>query len=224
MGTGALYYVTVLLHLPRTLWHHHDHHHGEPERPVLPACQLAGSEVSKKKKKKVIVLISLIGLAFIFLYVFYLGNMGMADSTEAILLSVVMAVPLAFLASCLRSSRQRSRSMTASAPGRTGKLPILPSAVCSFSSDRHWDWYLFTNPYRLEAYNRWLQEVFPFHLKNHTSPSPLGSAEACQPDLPAVQAWMAGLAGGGVKRQLAIGGGQLENRVRGRKVNGKQEN
>ena len=93
MGTGALYFVTVLLHLPES--------YGTIMIIIMVGLSVAfyplvnwlGTQVSKK----ILVLISLVMLSFIFLYVFYLGNASVSNQYEAYLLSTVMAVPLAFL-------------------------------------------------------------------------------------------------------------------------------
>lgn len=93
MGTGALYYVTVLLHLPE--WY------GTLMIIIMvglsilfyPLVNWLGARVSKK----LLVLTALVLLSFIFLYVFYLGASELDNKYESWILSAVMAVPLAFL-------------------------------------------------------------------------------------------------------------------------------
>lgn len=93
MGTGALYYVTVLLQLPESM------------ATVMILVMVVGSWIwypavnwiASRYSKKMLVLFSLIAVSFLFLYVFYMGNIGLQHNTEAILLSAVMSLPLAFL-------------------------------------------------------------------------------------------------------------------------------
>ncbi|KRP13410.1 MAG: hypothetical protein ABR95_03770 [Sphingobacteriales bacterium BACL12 MAG-120813-bin55] len=93
MGTGALYFVTVLLGLPES--------YGTIMIVIMvglsvlfyPLVNWLGARVSKK----ILVLSALLFLSFIFLYVFYLGESPIDNRTESYLLSAVMALPLAFL-------------------------------------------------------------------------------------------------------------------------------
>lgn len=93
MGTGALYYVTVLLQLPES--------YGTIMIIIMVGLSVLFYPIvnwmGHRFSKKVLVLISLIALAFIFLYVFYIGRSQMPNEQEAYLLSILMAVPLAFL-------------------------------------------------------------------------------------------------------------------------------
>ncbi|MCB9019338.1 MAG: MFS transporter [Chitinophagales bacterium] len=160
MGTGALYYVTVLLHLPER--------YGTIMIIIMvslsvlfyPLVNWLGARVSKK----VIVLISLIGLAFIFLYVFYLGNMGMADSTEAILLSVVMAVPLAFLGILPPVILAEITQYDSIRTGQNREATYFAIRSLFIQFGQTLGLALFTILIGLEAdkgTGRWLQEVFP---------------------------------------------------------------
>lgn len=93
MGTGALYYVTVLLQLPESM------------ATIMILIMVVGSWIwypmvnwiAQRYSKKNLILFSLFAVTLIFMYVFYMGNIGMEHHTEAIVLSAVMSLPLAFL-------------------------------------------------------------------------------------------------------------------------------
>lgn len=93
MGTGALYYVTVLLQLPER--------YGTIMIIIMVGLSVLFyplvNWMGQRFSKKILVLISLILLSFIFLYVFYIGNANLSNESEAYLLAVLMSLPLAFL-------------------------------------------------------------------------------------------------------------------------------
>ncbi|MCB0536810.1 MAG: MFS transporter, partial [Bacteroidetes bacterium] len=105
-----------------------------------------------------------IGLAFIFLYVFYLGNMGMADSTEAILLSVVMAVPLAFLGILPPVILAEITQYDSIRTGQNREATYFAIRSLFIQFGQTLGLALFTILIGLEAdkgTGRWLQELFP---------------------------------------------------------------
>lgn len=93
MSTGALYYVTVLLNLPESM------------ATVMILVMVVGSWlwypavnwVAQRYSKKLLVLSSLIGVSLLFLYVFFLGRVGLEQQMEAIVFSAIMSLPLAML-------------------------------------------------------------------------------------------------------------------------------
>ncbi len=93
MGTGALYFVTELLKLNES--------YGNIMIIIMVGLSVLLYPVvnwlAGKFTKKVLVLSSLLFLAVIFLYVFYMGNLNLKNESEAYLISVLMAWPLAFL-------------------------------------------------------------------------------------------------------------------------------
>jgi GPH family glycoside/pentoside/hexuronide:cation symporter len=53
--------------------------------------------LARKISKKTLVLAALFVLSFMFLFVFYLGNLGLDNVSEAYIIGVVLAFPVAFL-------------------------------------------------------------------------------------------------------------------------------
>lgn len=93
MGTGALYYVTVLLKLNES--------YGNIMIIIMVGLSVllypAVNWLAERYSKKTLVLSCLLLLAVMFLYVFYMGKPGIGNASEAYLISVFMSVPLAFL-------------------------------------------------------------------------------------------------------------------------------
>lgn len=93
MGTGALYYVTVLLDLPESM------------ATVMILVMVVGSWiwypavnwVAQRYSKKILIVMSLFAVSFLFLSIFYLGRFGLQHDMEAIILSALMSLPLALL-------------------------------------------------------------------------------------------------------------------------------
>ncbi len=93
MGTGSLYIVTELLKLNES--------YGNIMIIIMVGLSVLMYPVvnwlAERYSKKTLVLTSLILLAVIFLYVFYIGKLSLGNDYEAYLISVCMSVPLAFL-------------------------------------------------------------------------------------------------------------------------------
>ncbi len=93
MGTGALYYVTVLLKLNES--------YGNIMIIIMVGLSVllypAVNWLAERYSKKTLVLTCLLLLAMMFLYVFYMGKPNWSNESEAYLISICMSVPLAFL-------------------------------------------------------------------------------------------------------------------------------
>ena len=94
MTTGFLYYITVLLQLEETMM--------SVLMPVMivisflfyPAVNL----VARKKGKKGLIVASFLLMSVVFLMIYFMGNVPLGNLTQAYLITVSFAVPLAFVA------------------------------------------------------------------------------------------------------------------------------
>ncbi|MFN0275756.1 MAG: MFS transporter [Chitinophagales bacterium] len=93
IGSGAQYYVKALLKI--------DERHGTGMVATMILLAIVFSPfvymLARKFSKKTLVLISLFVLSFMFLFVYYLGNLGLNNVTEAYVIGVALAFPVAFL-------------------------------------------------------------------------------------------------------------------------------
>jgi GPH family glycoside/pentoside/hexuronide:cation symporter len=93
IGSGAQYYVKALLKI--------DERHGTGMVATMIILAMVFSPfvymLARKISKKTLVLAALFVLSFMFLFVFYLGNLGLDNVSEAYIIGVVLAFPVAFL-------------------------------------------------------------------------------------------------------------------------------
>lgn len=93
IGTGALYYVKALLGLQEK--------HGTGMVATTMGLAMLLSPfvyyLAREISKKTLILFSLFALSFVFMFVFYLGNLGFENLYEAYILAVILALPVSFL-------------------------------------------------------------------------------------------------------------------------------